>query len=244
MRYVEQNFGVCFLTKAHFVQPGAQTLCTWYIFYMISMLFKVDAELDIAGYGQIEPFLKLAPQNWERPADAADTERRVKEYHHEHEQELQTRTADVCRAWNERVDRFVTLAREYFDEEDLPNTTYVCYPTIWPLVARDPERHRVAFPINLAPVQASAVLAHEFLHELYYRHVARVFGVVELTAQRTWDVSEVLNVLIMSSPKWQAVFPYVFRPYAIHENLHSVLQTAWRTCSDLDDFLRVALPSS
>jgi len=209
---------------------------------MLHTQFTRDAELDITNYKQIESYITaIGPSGWHAPVGAVEVRERVEKYHHEHVDVLDAYVADVASVWNKKVQHFTAFTNALFRPEDTPTATYTCYPTIWPLVARDPERKTVAFPVEVTPTEASAVLAHEFLHELYYRHIAHSFPHVDINSRAVWDVSEVVNVLIMSSPEWQEVFPYDFAPYEIHKSMHDDLLPVWKARKDFDDFLQKAL---
>lgn len=42
-------------------------------------------------------------------------------------------------------------------------------------MTRDPVLHTITFPYNVSSEEACFVIAHELLHELFYRYVNRVF---------------------------------------------------------------------
>lgn len=210
----------------------------------IKTTFSIDPFLDINGYLLVKDYIGLIDwTNFEKPKDLSEISDRVTAYHKEHAQDLQNFTVQTEKVWRTKEDTFIRLVLSDFLDTDLPNEEYVCYPTIWPLVARDPQNHRVAFPINDNPMIVCAVLAHEFLHEVFFRHLFNLYSAKYTNATASlWEISEIVNYFIMSSQRWQTEFPFITKPYTIHTMQVQKFDPLWRDSKNLDNFLEMILP--
>lgn len=210
---------------------------------IINTIFKIDPELDIAVYQQIKHYLNLI--DWTEfiaPKDDIEISTQVKTHHVSNKENLVNITNEIERLWHLQEEVFAHLAKQYFTENDFPNETYVCYPTIWPLVARDPQKHLVAFPVQMVVSDSCAVIAHELLHELFCHHLYNTFGEdIDLSSEVIYDISEVLNVLILREDEWQRAFPFDVKPYTRHINLLDKLSPVWKNKNNLDEFIEQAI---
>lgn len=210
---------------------------------LLNTNFVTSPRMDVEGFELIQPFIRLV--TWERfaiPSTQTEIRERVMSFHKEQGEHIARHVRDVRTLWEKKAGSFIQLALKYFLPEDIPKKVYTCYPTVWPLIARDPERGYVSFPITGDAESACAVLAHEFLHELFFHHVHRVYGDTRhLGSKAIWDISEVFNVLMLSTEEWQKVFPFVVKEYAEHQELLQTLKPVWEQSDSLDAFIDIAL---
>ena len=151
---------------------------------------------------------------------------------------ISNNTKKIEEAWRNTEKRFIDLSLNIFSMEDIPNEKYVCYPTVCPLIARDPIKHRVAFPYSSSQELACYVIAHELLHEFFYHHLYNMYGnSIDLNSRHIWDLSEVVAVLIMQEIEWYELFLVKAEPYKIHKQLLLDLKLVWYNKKNLDDFL-------
>lgn len=206
-------------------------------------IFKIDPRLDLVGYEQIKSHIQdidweafIPPKNQEEAAEI------LEKYHNDNTEFLRDITKHTASLWHDKEQDFVRLASIYFSPSDFPNDTYTLYPTIWPLVARNPQEHTVAFPIRTNESDACAVIAHEFLHELFFHHVYNTFGnTVNLNSTALYDLSEVFNVLVLKDAEWQKEFPFNVKPYTRHIALYTKLLPEWIQHKNIDEFLKTVL---
>ncbi len=204
--------------------------------------FAVDPALDIKGYEGIKHLLPSLCPSFVLPANQKEVITRVETAHTQHAEAFRTHTALVAREWQTKEGEFFRLAGTLFSIQDFPEETYTCYPTIWPLIARDPEAHTIAFPYNALAEEACHVIAHELLHELFFHHLWNTFGeTIDLNSQHIWDLSEVVNVLILRSEEWQAVFPFPVAPYPQHETLLQQMEPLWNENHGIADLVHSEL---
>lgn len=205
-------------------------------------LFRVDPALDIKGYNGITHLLPSLCPAFTLPTNQEEVTARVETAHAEHAEALRGYTDKVAEVWQTKEETFFRLASELFSIQDFPTETYTCYPTIWPLIARDPMAHTVAFPFNVPAEEACHVIAHEFLHELFFHRLWNTFGeTIDLNSSHVWNLSEVVNVLILRSKEWQEVFPFPVAPYPQHETLLLGLEPVWNKNHSIDDLVRSTL---
>jgi hypothetical protein len=208
----------------------------------LSTTFKIDPTLDIAGYKQIVSHLHhIDWMSFTAPKSDSEVSSLVFEYHKDKKEEILQITNEVKEQWQKKESVFVRLAVTYFSESDFPCEVYTCYPTIWPLIARDPQNHLIAFPADSNAVDSCAIIAHEFLHELFFHHIYNKLGdSIDLNSKIIYDLSEVFNVLVLKGDDWQKEFPFEVRPYTEHIDLYNDLLPIWEKSDDLDNFINDA----
>lgn len=196
----------------------------------LSTRFVIDRSFDSEGYWSIREFFKLIDvPNFVTPTTASEVKQRIDRIHLEQGVFMAQQTRDIAKAWHKKETEFIRLATMHFEVEDFPNSEYICYPTIWPLVARDPVHHRIAFPYRAKSNEATYVIAHELLHEFLYHHLARIFGNrINLSSRHVWDFAETFNVLLMNERPWQEIFPFPAKPYSLHQKLLNQLSDQWK----------------
>jgi len=107
-------------------------------------------------------------------------------------------------------------------------------------MTRDPVLHTITFPYNVSSEEACFVIAHELLHELFYRYVNRVFKEkIALNSSKLWDVSEVFNVIIMEGTEFQKVFNYPSMPYPQHKKLLTKMRLIWNKTKTIDSLIEI-----
>ncbi len=209
----------------------------------IHTIFKIDPKLDLAGYEQIKSHIQDI--DWEAfipPKDPEEAAEILKKYHTDNAALLRDITNRTASLWHKKEQSFVDLSSIYFSPSDFPNDTYTLYPTIWPLVARNPQERTVAFPIRTNESDACAVIAHEFLHELFFHHIYNTFGnTVDLNSDTLYDLSEVFNVLVLEDDEWQKEFPFNVKPYTRHIALYTKLLPEWLQHKNIDALIKTAL---
>ncbi len=196
----------------------------------LNSIFTVDPTLDIVGFKQIKSHLHYIDwMSFKTPKNDSEVASLVFEYHERKREDILKITRKVEELWHKKEKKFVLLASEYFSTIDFPDHEYVCYPTIWPLIARDPQKHYVGFPVASNEADSCAVLAHEFLHELFFHHVYNTFeNIVDLNSKIVYDLSEVFNVLVLREEVWQKEFPFDVQPYTEHIDLFNMLLPIWK----------------
>lgn len=202
----------------------------------IKTKFIIKKSFDIEGFLSIKNHLNIVNDPaFILPTDAAEVIRLVDEAHMRAKDTITKQTGTVEILWRSKEDSFSKLAVSLFAPADFPDHEYQCYPTIWPLIARDPVKHRIAFPYNCPGEEACYVIAHELLHELFYIHLDRVFGKdIDLNSTVVWDISEIINVFIMQDRDWQKVFTFPAIPYPQHQNLFDQLLPVWDKDKNID----------
>jgi len=210
---------------------------------IINATFKIDPALDIAGYRQIKSHLELIDwMDYTAPKNDLDMSTQVQTYHKNNKEELVNVTSQVEEQWRLKEDVFAKLAKKYFTKNDFPDEEYVCYPTIWPSIARDPQKHLVAFPARAKVNDSCAIIAHELLHELFYHHLYNTFGnSIDLTLNSIYNISEVFNVLVLRENEWQKEFSFDVQPYTKHVELLNLLSPIWENGGNVDRFVRQAI---
>ncbi len=209
----------------------------------IKTLFVVDPMMDIDGYYKIKEFFHLNPTTgFIAPVDHAAVTERVLNYHHSNQEDLIRIGKETEALWRTKEEEFVRLASRLFSVESFPKSAYSCYPTIWPLIARDPLLLRIAFPATGNAQTACYVIAHELLHELFFRHVHKLLPDLDLNGEVVFILSEVFNVFVLESTEWQQVFPYDVQPYSDHKKIYTLLKPVWDQKVSIEAFILEALP--
>jgi len=122
-----------------------------------------------------------------------------------------------------------------------PNGLYFAYLSIFPCGPRFLE-NKTFQVFYLAKENASLRTAHELLHFLFYDYFEKNFSEISPTEEKVWILSEVLNFLILDSPKFCALFGASHsHPYPNHISIIENLKPEWENRKDLNSFLRSSL---
>jgi len=201
--------------------------------------FEINPEYDIQGYEQIARTapIGIRPTNLlALPNDISDA---VNAAFSDNASHIIVRVTEIKTAWKAVEQRFLDLSLRFFNLEDIPQNAYTCYPTICPLIARDPINHRVAFPYDSGSKLACYVIAHELLHEFFYHHLHNTFGdKIDLNRKDIWDFSEIIDVLIMQEKEWLELLSIKAEPYEIHKELFFKLKSIWDRDKNVDTLVK------
>jgi hypothetical protein len=123
------------------------------------------------------------------------------------------------KSWEKVSAQYFILLNELFTFQDWPGGMYMGYPTIWSMYPRKIETCTFSFPVNCKNI--NIIVAHEFLHFIFYNYVKRRFpGYMNLNdGIFIWDVSEIFNILLQNSDKWVDVFQEKSQIYSQHKKI-------------------------
>ena len=99
--------------------------------------------------------------------------------------------------WDKEESKFFKLCDKYFDGLSWPEGRYIGFLSIISCNPRflDEKTFQVYWKNKKGFVP---VAVHEMLHFLFYHSLATYFPDVDITSEKTWQISEVFNILILT----------------------------------------------
>lgn len=138
--------------------------------------------------------------------------------------------------WKNREDFFFKESTKIFKNKAIIKNEIVATPSIWPIYGRFFDRNLITFPYKNGVDEAIFVIAHEYLHFLFYDYINSQYKLLQNQDlnQRVWDFSEVINVIIQNQSQWIDVFSIKTSPYSKHQELYNKMLEEWNKNSDID----------
>jgi len=157
-----------------------------------------------------------------------------------HQNQLENIRKEFEKKWTLVAQPFFKAVDKVF-AHPWPNGLYFAYLSIFPCGPRFLE-NKTFQVFYLAKENASLRTAHELLHFLFYDYFEKNFSEISPTEEKVWILSEVLNFLILDSPKFCALFGASHsHPYPNHISIIENLKPEWENRKDLNSFLRSSL---
>src|SRR3989344_2633262 len=133
--------------------------------------------------------------------------------------ELEKNCTDQERIWRVIEDRFFAKASELFDGHKWPRQEFTACLTLFSRYRYDKETGIFFVPRQNIRHGITGVCIHELLHFLFFDYCEKNFK-GKLSDEKLWDLSEVLNVLIMQSEPFGTWTGQKVRAYPKHKHLH------------------------
>jgi len=161
-------------------------------------------------------------------------------FYETHQNQLENIRKEFEKKWTLVAQPFFKAVDKVF-AHPWPNGLYIAYLSIFPCGPRFLE-NKTFQVFYLAKENASLRTAHELLHFLFYDYFEKNFSEISPTEEKVWILSEVLNFLILDSPKFCALFGASHsHPYPDHLSIIENLKPEWENRKDLNSFLKSGL---
>jgi len=153
--------------------------------------------------------------------------------------------------WEKIEEDFFSITKNYFQNSEWPKGRYIAYFSISPPMPRfiDSKTFQVSYTHN---GRWRTTVAHEMLHFIFFEHVRRKYtpnlsNTIENKMNTLlknkfmislWDLSEIINVILLNEKDFQKILPYPSTPYPKHENHYSKMKSIWKKSNmKIDKFL-------
>ncbi|MEA3378868.1 MAG: hypothetical protein U9Q69_04480 [Nanoarchaeota archaeon] len=140
--------------------------------------------------------------------------------------------------WQEIENSFFQESKKVFDGHPFPKGHYHAYISIWGRYIRNLESKSITFPPNQRFMLL--VIIHEFLHIIFYDYFYQNFK-NKLNKEKLWELSEIINVLIMNEKPFLTWAEYPSLPYPAHKKNYKKLKEIYDKRESMHDFIKKAI---
>ncbi len=185
------------------------------------------AALEDAVFSVVPAFRKYFKNNRTKLKARAEISRYIEAYYKENSSRVKTDMQAYAKAWKKIAPKYFALVKEIFGNAPWPKGKYTAYPTMWRMFPRNLKDKTFQVPVlfrrnKLVPV----IVAHELLHFMFYSYLFKVLP--ELSKERNellaWNISELFNSVVQTTPRWKKAFGMVPRDYDYHTKVLRALR--------------------
>lgn len=164
----------------------------------------------------------------------------VDSFYKNENQLIKEETIKIEKIWEHKQDYFIEEAKNIFGNIDVFDSVIIASPSIWPLYGRFFERQLITFPFNRGEDEAVFVIAHEYLHFMFYKYLFENFQLnsSEMSSQKVWDFSEVINVVIQNQESWLKTYKVKASPHPQHIELYKRVLNDWKSEGDINKLIK------
>ena len=167
--------------------------------------FDVNAELEI-GFYKLYPELKKAGLDDEKLKLA---KKLIDEKLRNNETIIKKEIKNIQKQWQKITPWFYKECERIFENYKWPKGKYIAYATIWGTYPRFLDEKTFTFPYkHKLKNYTLIVIAHEMLHFIFYDYLFKNYPEFKNKKfeKEVWQMSEIFDVLIQNSKKWQSKF--------------------------------------
>jgi len=220
--------------------------------------FKVDKEMDkenikfflnYKSRSGHDSFLELVKFNPElkglREKSKEEQEKVINEFidrtYNKLEESLEKDKKEVVEpAWDDIAEEFFEASSKIFDGHKFSRSEYTAYLTIFWRFRYNLEKSYFYIPPNFKKTSLTLLTMHELLHFLFFDYWEKNFS-GRLDKDKLWDLSEILNVLILLDEPFVTLGGAKSIPYPAHERKFAELKPIWNKRKSMKDFIDKAV---
>ncbi len=163
----------------------------------------------------------------------------IDDFYKREERLIEDELVKIKKSWYDKQNFFINESEKIFKDILIFQDGVIASPSIWPFFGRFFDKQLITFPYNKGSDEAVFVIAHEYLHFLFYKYIYEKFKLSpeEMSSQRMWDFSEVINVVIQNKKSWIEIFKVKARPYTQHIDLYKNISKDWERGGSMDDLI-------
>ncbi|MDO8435117.1 MAG: hypothetical protein Q7S89_00320 [bacterium] len=190
------------------------------------------------GIVHLHPALRVAKNNTVARNRIVDTY--FNTYYRTHGAKMNQRVARVKEQWKKRELEYVIVTERYFGGFKFSSGMYVAYASIINCNPRFLDSKTFQFFYQKGVPDAIHTVAHELLHFIFFDFVKKKLPklAISLPEEALWDVSEIFNVILLKSPRYQSLIDRRFvRPYPEHRKFISRAESLYKTSGSAKEFI-------
>jgi hypothetical protein len=164
----------------------------------------------------------------------------VDDLHEKEEGLMKDEIEKIEKKWDGVQAFFITQSEKIFKDVCVFQGVIVASPSVWTYYGRFFKKKLITFPYNKGADEAVFVIAHEYLHFLFYKYIYEKFKLThnEMSSQKVWDFSEAINVVIQNQKSWIEIFKIRAKPYPQHIVLYNNILKDWNEEKDVDFLIK------
>lgn len=140
--------------------------------------------------------------------------------------------------WENTSPLFVKACETTFDNCPFPYGDYKAIMTIWGRYPYDKKKRVIYFPTNKDWMLF--VIIHELLHLVFFNFYANYCKDIHLSQDNLWELSEILDVLIMNEEPYLGWAKMQSRPYPAHQKNYEILLPLFKRRNGMHSFIEEA----
>ena len=142
--------------------------------------------------------------------------------------------------WDKTTKQFFEATDKIFNNHPWKLSEFIAYLTIFSRYRYNLDEGYFYIPPNFSYGSWNLVCMHEMLHFHFFDYWDKHFS-GRLEKGKLWDLSEILNVLILNEHPFRYLGGQDTPPYPAHKEKYEELKPLWNSRKDLNDFLEKAI---
>lgn len=191
-------------------------------------------EILVQVYPELKKLRELSKEEQDKLINDF-VESKYKEFSKELKQDLKL----AKKVWK-KLEKPVFKEVEKLFEEELPDEVYTAFITIFSRFRYDKDKKFFFVPRNNSMHNINCVTLHESLHFIFFNYWDKNFK-NKLPEEKLWDLSEILNVLLMERQPLLAFANQGSKPYPNHEKHYQPLKELFNKRNSMKDFIEQAI---
>lgn len=169
---------------------------------------------------------------------ADDVKLIIKEEYRQRKEELKKEMKQIKKEWAIIEPLFLKECQKNFDGHSFPEGHYTAIMSIWNRFDKDLKRKTFSFPVNQKI--RLLVIIHELLHFQFYDYFYKNFKNT-LNDKKVWELSEILNVIVMNKEPYITWVKVPTLPYPAHEAHYKLLKKIYKQSATMKEFIERAI---
>lgn len=155
-----------------------------------------------------------------------------------HDNVLKYNLETIEKEWTELEPEFIEESEKLFDGHPFPSGEYKAYISIWGRFVRNLDKKTLSFPCQTGLMMMTVV--HEMLHFMFYDYFEKNFE-GKLDKNQLWELSEIMNVLIMNEEPFLTWTKHKSQAYPAHEKNYEKLLPLYKERKSMKEFIEKAV---
>lgn len=157
-----------------------------------------------------------------------------------HDKLLKHNLDTIEKQWADIEPEFIEASEKLFDGHPFPSGEYKAYISLWGRFVRHLDGKSLSFPCNTDMMLM--VVVHEMLHFMFFDYFEKNFEKEWKKNQAwIWELSEIMNVLIMNEDPFLKWVKFKSQPYPAHEKNYEKLLPLYEGRKSIEEFIEKAV---
>lgn len=144
----------------------------------------------------------------------------------------------VKKEWKSISPLFVKACKTTFDNCQFPHGNYKAIMTLWGRYPYNKKKKIIYFPANKDWMLF--VILHELLHLVFFNFYDTCCHDIRLPKDKLWELSEILDVLIMNEEPYLTWAKMPSNPYPSHQKNYELLSPIFKRRKNMHSFIAEA----
>lgn len=159
----------------------------------------------------------------------------INKYYLENKKEISDSLKKIENIWKKVEKQFFEELGVLFGVNDFYKNKIVCNISIFKCGVIDDNRDAFQIWYDINKEDVVRHIAHEILHFYYYFYCLKK-GEVEVA--NNWDFSEIFNVVVLNTDKFQKILKMKDEGYEIHEKYFPKFTKLWEDSKNIDEYVK------